>query len=200
MSQNLDPQGDSYLKEILEDPQTRYGSAMDHILEGCQIISRDFHYLYVNDTVAKQGKTKKDKLIGRTMMECYPGIEKTPLFKKIKDCILNKNVQLFENEFTFPDKSLGWFELRIEPLPEGCIILSMDITERKKAEKQKEALIQATSEKLPKEIEEISAKLQFVFKDKSLKMPQRKAIEEAQSLSQEIDKQVKELNKSLKSA
>lgn len=163
MSQNLDPQDYSYLKEILEDPQTRYGSAMDHILEGCQIIGHDFRYLYVNDAVAKQAKTKKEKLIGRTMLECFPGIEKTVLFKKIKDCIENKNVQLFENEFTFPDKRLGWFELRIEPLPEGCIILSIDITERKNSEMQKEAIIQTISEKLPKEIEEIRAKLQSIF-------------------------------------
>ena len=39
-----------------------------------------------------------------------------------------------ENEFTFPDGTVGWFELKISPVPEGIFILSMDITERKRTE------------------------------------------------------------------
>jgi PAS domain S-box-containing protein len=39
-----------------------------------------------------------------------------------------------DNEFTFPDGSKGWFELHIEPVPEGILILSMDITKSKETE------------------------------------------------------------------
>lgn len=46
---------------------------------------------------------------------------------------ISKNV---ENEFTFPDNSKGWFELRIHPAKNGIGILSMDISERKKSEKK----------------------------------------------------------------
>lgn len=45
-----------------------------------------------------------------------------------------------ENEFRFPDGAVGWFELRMEPLPVGVVILSIDITERKKAEERVEQL------------------------------------------------------------
>jgi signal transduction histidine kinase len=38
-----------------------------------------------------------------------------------------------ENEFTFPDGSKGWFELRFVPVPEGVCILSLDITENKRS-------------------------------------------------------------------
>jgi PAS domain S-box-containing protein len=40
-----------------------------------------------------------------------------------------------ENEFVFPDGTIGWFELSIQPVSEGVFILSEDITERKRSEK-----------------------------------------------------------------
>lgn len=41
-----------------------------------------------------------------------------------------------ENLFVYPDGETGWFELRVEPVPEGLMILSLDITERKSLEAQ----------------------------------------------------------------
>ena len=67
-------------------------------------------------------------------MEVYPGIGKTELFSKFKKCMNERIPVSFENEFDFPDGSKAWFEAKLEPIPEGMIILSTDITERKKAE------------------------------------------------------------------
>jgi PAS domain S-box-containing protein len=39
-----------------------------------------------------------------------------------------------DNEFTFPDGSKGWFELHMEPVPGGVLILSNDITKEKEEE------------------------------------------------------------------
>jgi len=39
-----------------------------------------------------------------------------------------------ENLFTYPDGSSAWFELRVEPVPEGICIYSVDIQPRKEAE------------------------------------------------------------------
>ena len=33
----------------------------------------------------------------------------------------------------FPDRSTGWFDVRSQPVPEGVFVLSIDITERKRA-------------------------------------------------------------------
>jgi signal transduction histidine kinase len=38
------------------------------------------------------------------------------------------------NQFNFPDNSVGWFELSIQPVEEGVIVLSFDMTEQKKIE------------------------------------------------------------------
>lgn len=61
---------------------------LDSLLEGCQVISFEWRYLYVNDTVAVQGALAKEKLLGRTMMECYPGIDRTDMFSVLTRCML----------------------------------------------------------------------------------------------------------------
>jgi PAS domain S-box-containing protein len=106
---------------------------LDSLHEGCQVIGFDFTYLYVNDTVAAQAKTSKDALRGRSMMECFPGIEHTPMFTALRHVMTERVHHRMENEFTFPDGSQGWFELRFVPVPRGVCILSLDITDQKRA-------------------------------------------------------------------
>jgi nitrogen-specific signal transduction histidine kinase len=110
-------------------------SAFDDLMEGFQLISKDWRYLYVNNAIVVQSKCKsKEDLLGFTMMEKFPGIENTHMFAALKECMGTRVSRNLENEFKFPDGSKGWFELRIEPVREGVFILSMDITERKKIE------------------------------------------------------------------
>lgn len=112
-----------------------YDSALDHIQDGFQLISHEWKYLYVNDAVVKQSKyPDKSDLIGYTMMEKYPGIDQTEMFVSLKKCMIERVSAQLENEFKFPDGSSGWFELKIQPVPEGIVILSNDITDRKRAE------------------------------------------------------------------
>jgi two-component system, sensor histidine kinase PdtaS len=111
-------------------------SILDSLLEGFQVIDYNWKYLYVNTTVASQGQSTIDKLIGKTMMECYPGIEDTFMFSQLQKCMDERATLHFENEFTYNDGSKNWFELRIEPIPEGIFVLSTNITNRKRAEEE----------------------------------------------------------------
>jgi two-component system cell cycle sensor histidine kinase/response regulator CckA len=110
------------------------GDVLDSLLEGCQVIGFDWKYLYVNDAGAAQGRRTKKQLIGRTMMECYPGIDGTPMFDALRRCMTERARDRMENEFTFPDGSKGSFELRFVPVPEGVCILSLDTTAKKHTE------------------------------------------------------------------
>ena len=116
--------------------ENRLQATLDSMLEGCQIIDFDWRYAYVNESVARQGRRAKRDLLGHTMMEMYPGIENTELFSYLKDCMVKRIPHQMENEFIFPDGSKGWFELRIEPAPEGILILSHDVTKRKELEEE----------------------------------------------------------------
>ncbi len=111
-------------------------STLDYLTEGFQLIGFNWRYLYVNNAVVKQSKYSREELIGFSMMEKYPGIESTDLFITLKKCMDERFPQQIETEFTFPDNSIGWFELNIHPVPEGIFILSMDISRRKNTERE----------------------------------------------------------------
>ncbi|MCQ3939134.1 MAG: hypothetical protein DPW18_19125 [Chloroflexi bacterium] len=123
-------------EEQLRASEERFRNTLDNMLEGCQIIGFNWQYLYVNDAVARQGRIAKEALLNRTMMDMYPGIENTELFAVLQDCMEKRITRHMENLFVFPDGASGWFELSIQPVPEGIFILSIDITERKLAEEQ----------------------------------------------------------------
>lgn len=106
----------------------------ENMLEGVQVINNNWQYIYVNKAVVEHSKTSKKKLLGKTMMEAYPGIEHTAMFKKLEKCMATKTHKKILNEFEFPDGSKGFFELRMEPVDEGVLILSIDNTEQKRLE------------------------------------------------------------------
>ena len=106
-------------------------STLDYMIEGCQIIGYDWRYLYVNSSAARQGRKQKEELIGVEMSKAYPEIDKTEMFHHLQNCMINRVPFEMDNEFTFADGSKGWFELHIEPVPEGILILSKDITKQK---------------------------------------------------------------------
>ena len=137
------------------------------MLEGVQVIDREFRYLYVNGAVAKQAKSSRRELIGRSMMENFPGIEKSDMFGFLKLCMADGKPHQMINEFDFPDGSKGYFELRLQPVVDGVLILSFDVTGQKVAEK---AVLDANlflEEKVRRRTSELTAKNreleQFVF-------------------------------------
>lgn len=105
------------------------------MIEGIQIINPKWQYVYVNDTLTEHGKYSRKELIGYTMMDKYPGIEHTEVFAHIKKCMLEGQPHQMVNEFDFPNGSKGYFELRMQPVLEGVLVLSFDVTAQKQAEK-----------------------------------------------------------------
>ncbi len=116
---------------------------LDHLLEGFQVISYDWRYVYVNPAAAKQGRSTPEALEGRLMWEAYPGIELSPLFTLMKQAMEQRTSASLENHFTHADGSQRWFELRIEPVPQGLCVHSIDIEDRKRAEASLRALTDA---------------------------------------------------------
>ena len=106
------------------------------MLEGVQLIDFNWRYLYVNHRVELQGKTTRKQLLGKTMMDEYPGFQHTKIFKVLKRCMEERKPQQYINQFEYPDQSKRWFQLSIEPVEEGIFILSVDITALKEAEEK----------------------------------------------------------------
>ncbi len=150
----------------LEAAHARYKSTLDNMMEGGQILDREFRYVYLNDVAAKHGRMPKDALIGKKMTEVYPGIENTEMFGLLTTCIEKRTSHKMRNRFEYPDGTVAWFDLSIEPVPEGVFVLSIDVTEEKrmveelhKSHDELERLVKVRTEKLEeanKELESFS--------------------------------------------
>ncbi len=147
--------------EALRQSEERYRIILDSMLEGFQLIGRDWRYLYLNDAAARHGQREKEELLGRSMMESYPGIDDTSMFDALRRCMEERTPQRVENEFTYPDGSTAWFELLIQPAREGVFVLSLDISERKQAEKRNRSL----NAELERRVVERTAQLEAANKE-----------------------------------
>ncbi|MHB8842426.1 MAG: PAS domain-containing protein, partial [Candidatus Aquicultor sp.] len=155
--------------KLIKESEFRYRSTLDSMIEGCQIIGFDYKYLFLNQTAIMQSNLTKEKIIGKTMMECYPGIEKTKMFNELRRCTEERISGNIENEFSYADGGKRWFHLRFEPVPEGIFILSEDITEKKLAEQElfianKELLFQ-NEEKVKRAAELVIANKELLFQN-----------------------------------
>lgn len=158
-------------------------SILDSLLEGFQLIDFSWRYIYVNETVAKQGRSTKNDLLGQTMMEKYPGIEKTEMFSSLQECMKERISKRIENEFYYQDGTKGWFELHIEPVSEGLFILSMDISERKRAEEALKKLNDLLENKVKERTIELESKnkditdsIQYAYRIQKARLPDKKDI------------------------
>lgn len=146
-------------EEALHASEERYRTTLDSILEGCQLLGHDWRYLYLNNAASIQNRRPNAELLGRTMPECWPGIEASPVFTMLKICLEQRVALHDEIEFTFLDGTSGWFDVRCQPVPEGIFVLSIDITERRKAETALRELNASLEHKVAERTEELQAAL-----------------------------------------
>ena len=108
----------------------------DQLLEGYHLIAPDWRYLDVNDAAARQLRRTKADLLGRRLPELFPGIEETPLFATLARCMAGSKAVDTGQAFTFPNGESAYFELRIRPVAEGLLVLSLDMTSSRQQEEQ----------------------------------------------------------------
>ncbi len=109
-------------------------AAMDAMLEGCQILAHDWRYLYVNPAAERHNRRPASELLGQCYADMWPGITETTVYAEIRRALVERVPGTMLNEFEYPDGQHGWFELRFEPVPEGVLILSVDVTARRRDE------------------------------------------------------------------
>ena len=142
-------------ERALQQSEARYRATLDRMLEGCQIVDHGWRYVYLNDTAALQSRKTKQELLGRTMQECFPGFEEAPVFATLRHCLEHRVDARVENDFDYGDGSHAWFELSIQPVTEGLLILSLDVSARKRNER---ILLEARDE-LERKVRERTAEL-----------------------------------------
>jgi PAS domain S-box-containing protein len=112
-----------------------FRSTLDNMLEGCAIFDSNWNYIYLNNAHALQAQVNKEEALGKNLFELVPGFEESNFFRAYKRTMEERIPQQMEDSFKFVDGSIRWYEVRSIPVPEGMFLLSIEITERKKYEK-----------------------------------------------------------------
>ncbi|HVY29645.1 MAG TPA: ATP-binding protein [Polyangiaceae bacterium] len=105
---------------------------LDGLWEGYQLIAPDWTYVYVNEAAANQLGKKKEELIGRSIKDCFPGIERPETGSALQQCMSERRAEQVETALSHPNGSRRWLALRFLPVAEGVCILSLDITRAKR--------------------------------------------------------------------
>ena len=109
-------------------------SLFDDLIEGIQVISKEYIYIYVNDTLARQLGVTKESMIGKSILERFPNLKEHPVYLRIQQCMTERIVGEYSRVFRLPDGSTRWAEIKTQPFETGLLIMSTDITKRKEAE------------------------------------------------------------------
>lgn len=120
-------------EEQIKKSEERYRHSLDTMIEGVQIIGYDKKYIYVNDAFAKQIGIPKELLIGHNLLELVPAMKENRIYELAEQCMATQKPLQIENMFIFPGGFKIWFQLSLQPVPEGIFILSVDITDKVKA-------------------------------------------------------------------
>ncbi len=133
LNRTLEQRVEQRTHELLNS-EKRYHDALDSLMEGVQIIGFDWRYIYINDAALEQSTYGREVMLGHNIMELYPRVEHTPLFHDLRICMEQRTPRSLETDFHFPNGKVATFQLSIQPVREGLLILSTDITQRKQYE------------------------------------------------------------------
>lgn len=144
-------------EERLAANEGRFHAALGSMREGVQMVGHNFEYLYANRALEVQGGYTWEQLKGHTMSEMYPGIEHTEVYANVTRALRERVPIQMETLFVFPDGKQGWFDLRMQPVPEGVFILSVGIDDRKRAELEISELNALLEQKVAQRTAELEA-------------------------------------------
>jgi two-component system, cell cycle sensor histidine kinase and response regulator CckA len=123
-----------------------YRNALDSILEGCEIIDFTWRHIFINTSATRHSNRRKEDLLDNPLMEVFPGIEHTDAYAAFERCMNERTSQHIETLLDHPDKSRSWYEISVQPIPEGIFVLTSDITDRKRTEAENERLAAAIAQ------------------------------------------------------
>ena len=122
-------------EDALRRSEERYRSTLSSLLEGAQLLDFDYRYLYVNEAATRHVRRDHADLLGHRLTEVWPALEHGELVAALKHALEQRKPVQGEVPFRFDDGSEAWFDVRVRPVPEGVFVLTMDISERKPAER-----------------------------------------------------------------
>ena len=124
-----------------EEELRRFGERITNILEGITdafvAVDRQWRFTYINERALTTLQRTREELLGKNMWEEFPGAVGLPAYREYHRAMTSGNSVHFEEFNPWLDI---WVEINAYPSEGGLAIYFRDITERKRAEEERDRL------------------------------------------------------------
>jgi len=121
-----------------EEARRRMVTILESMTDAFFALDAEARFTYVNRKAAEIWRMDRAQLIGRSVWEVFPQFAGSEMRRAYEDILRNR--QPFAIEFYYPPTD-AWVNLRAYPTEDGIAGYFMDITERKRAEQERERLL-----------------------------------------------------------
>jgi PAS domain S-box-containing protein len=115
--------------------------------------AQDFIILDMNTAGETISKVKKEDIVGKRLLELFPGVIKMGLFQVMQEVYKTGNPKCLPTTLYEDDRLTQWVENNVYKLPSGHVVaVYVDVTEQKKAEhglNEKQKFLDAIIENIP---------------------------------------------------
>ena len=116
--------------------QRQVAERLEHVLanttDGFFIFDRDWHYLYVNESGAKQSQRSREELIGEVFWDVFPEVVGTEIYENLIAAAADGTPRRYEVYYEPYDM---WVEHRVFPQNGSTAVFVRDVSEQKRAER-----------------------------------------------------------------
>ena len=112
----------------------KYQTLLNSISDSVYIIDSNWNYLMANGPAERHTGEPREKIIHSNLHELFPDIRKTEIYELLSGVMKSRKAGTKEITYQFPDNRILWYDLHVYPIDEGILVISKDITERKKAQ------------------------------------------------------------------
>lgn len=127
----------------LRESKERYERLTERISDAYYAVDNDWRITYWNDRMTERTGTPESAVLGERLWDVFPELEGWEISDRYREAMRTKEPATFETFLAEPYEY--WVEIDIYPDGEGLSIFSREITERKRRERERRALIRNTT-------------------------------------------------------
>jgi PAS domain S-box-containing protein len=122
----------------LERSNRRVTEILESIQDGFFAVDREWNFTYVNQRAASIAGLAPEELVGQNLWEKFPALLGTLLERQYRTAMAERAPARFEVEGVLTGTN---YDVRVNPSADGISVYSIDITERKRVEAERERLL-----------------------------------------------------------
>jgi len=111
---------------------------LEGMAEGFALMDPDFRILALNAEAMRLESRSRGDIIGKTHWEAYPGSEDSEVGRLYKRAMAERVPLALEHHYSWEDGHSTWLDMRAYPVAAGLAVFYRDVSDRKRAEAERD--------------------------------------------------------------